>query len=92
MSQTFAAPARPRRCPSCLFDLAGVSPNTHADPTGELPFICPECGSTVTRLAAEFTAQMDPTPGITFTLLLISALSIFIMCGSCLIPFGLSFL
>lgn len=59
------------------------------NPSPEAGITCPECGSSVTLLAALNTRDPDPTPLLTFTLLMICALAWFAMCAGCLAYFSL---
>ena len=72
------------RCPQCNYDLSGVTPPFVGNPSPEHTVTCSECGSLVTLLAALNVGEPDPSPRLTFTLLVIASFAWFIMCAGCL--------
>lgn len=71
-------------CPKCSYDLSGVAPTPQADPDGMARFTCPECGASVTMLAALNQREPDKHPKLTALMMLIIAISWFVLGISCL--------
>lgn len=59
------------------------------NPGPEDALTCPECGVSVTLLAALNAREPDPTPKLTFTLMVICALAWFAMCAGCVTYFAI---